>query len=65
MSRQLIHEIAGLESSLNILVLASRALQGPVDDEAFLKDEVPLAIEDAFAALERLRRLAKDLHKAA
>ena len=61
----ILHEIAALESSLNVLAQASQAIRGPVDNVEFLREEVPLAIEDAQQALERLRQLASQLDKAA
>ncbi len=61
----ILHEIAALESSLSVLAQASQAIRGPVDNVEFLREEVPLAIEDAQQALERLRQLASQLDKAA
>ena len=61
----ILHEIAALESSLSVLAQASQAIRGPVDNVGFLREEVPLAIEDAQQALERLRQLASQLDKAA
>ncbi len=62
---KMLYEIAALESSLSVLAQASQAIRGPVDNVEFLREEVPLAIEDAQQALERLRQLASRLDEAA
>ena len=61
----LLPELNELESSILVLAQASRAVLGPVDHIDYLRDEVPLAVEDAERALKELRRLALALEEAA
>lgn len=59
------HELEALESSLTVLGEAAQAIRGPVDHVDFLRQEVPLAIEDAQNALRQLRALAAAMEEAA
>lgn len=63
--RRILHEVNALESSLNVLEQASKAISGPVDHAEYLRLEVPMAVEDAEAALKALRAIAADIEEAA
>ncbi|MEM9739925.1 MAG: hypothetical protein AAF829_08645 [Pseudomonadota bacterium] len=61
----LLHELKSLESSFEVLKEAAQAVCGPLDHIEFLRAEVPLAIEDAERALDQIRRMAREIEKAA
>lgn len=61
----LLHQVEALQSSLDVLFQAAQGICGPVDHVEFLRAEVPLAIEDAQAALRHLRDMVAAIEEAA